>query len=190
MVSERQSGLWPQALNSLAFYLGWFACVVGAARGYPWLGPVAVPLLLTLQAPVVPAVMRRWRFLLAVGLLGASLDTGLALSGVMVFSQDWLPSWFCPPWLFALWILFASTLVGALRFLTERQGLASLLGAVGGPLSYWAGAALGALQLGGDTRLGEVPWGSLAVLAVVWGAVLPGLFRLGAVMEKTGSLTG
>jgi hypothetical protein len=27
-------------VNFVAFQLGWFACVLGAAQGLPWLGPV------------------------------------------------------------------------------------------------------------------------------------------------------
>ena len=69
-------------------------------------------------------------------------------------------------------MLFASTLPLSLNWLTERPRLAALLGAVGGPASYYAGASLGALDLSGHTVT------SLLILATVWGILMPTLLRL------------
>lgn len=158
--------------NFIAFQVGWFACVLGAASPHQSAGPVLVAILLALQVRSAenPPTLARW--LLTVGLLGAVLDSLLALAGLFAFQPGFLPTWTCPPWLFFLWMIFGSTLPSSLAWLTEHPRLASGLGAAGGPLSYYAGAELGAL------RLSEPPRLSLLILACLWALLLPGLFRL------------
>ena len=50
-------------LDFAMFYLGWFACVVGAAHGELWLGPAMVAVLLlfrdVLSTPSVRVQFRR-----------------------------------------------------------------------------------------------------------------------------------
>ena len=53
-----------------------------------------------------------------------------------------------------------------------RPLLAGLAGAVAFPLNYWAGQRLGAVEFGYPLLV------TLAVLALVWGAVLPLMVRL------------
>jgi len=65
-----------------------------------------------------------------------------------------------------------STLPLSLDWLSGRPRFAALCGAIGGPLSYYAGASLGALDLPGEPRM------SLLILAAVWGILLPGLHQL------------
>ncbi len=65
----------------------------------------------------------------------------------------------------ALWLLFATTLNSSLGWLQRRLRLASLLGAISGPLCYRAGEALGALQLGSPVVY--------AATAVEWALMMP-----------------
>jgi hypothetical protein len=74
-------------------------------------------------------------------------------------------------WLVALWALFATTLNGSLRMLQGRPWLAAGLGAVGGPLAYYAGARLGALEL-------VQPAAMMAALALAWALATPLLLLL------------
>jgi hypothetical protein len=67
----------------------------------------------------------------------------------------------------SLWMLFATTLHTSLSWLTGRPLVAVLLGAIGGPASYYAGAQLGALTL--HANLGF----SLIAIALAWGGVMP-----------------
>jgi hypothetical protein len=67
----------------------------------------------------------------------------------------------------ALWAAFAMTLGSSLGWLSRRYHAAAVLGAAAGPLSYAAGARLGAVELAGDLRFAVV------VLAVSWGFSLP-----------------
>ena len=51
-----------------------------------------------------------------------------------------------PAWILALWALFATTLTCSSRWLKNSLLGPRCFGALGGPLSYWAGMRLGALQ--------------------------------------------
>jgi len=63
--------------------------------------------------------------------------------------------------------------------LRRRRLLCAMLGAVGGPLSFRAGAALGAVQF-------IDIWRALALIGAGWAVMLPGLITLG---ETIGSGT-
>ena len=56
-------------INFLLFQIGWFAAVLGAAHGAPWLGVVVVPLVLGLHLALSPD----WRPELAIAAGAASL---------------------------------------------------------------------------------------------------------------------
>lgn len=135
-------------------------------------GPTVVALLLALQIRTADDPSRLARWLLAAGLLGSATDSLLALAGLFSFLPGPLSAWISPPWLLFLWMAFGSTLPRSLAWLGDSPRLAAGLGAAGGPLSYYAGAELGAV------RLTEPAGTSLLVLACVWAILLPGLFTL------------
>lgn len=171
---------WKRLLNFVCFQVGWFACALGAARGCPLSGPLVVGVLLILQLPLVPAPGKQARFVLAATLLGWLVDSGLARADVFTFPVGSGFLGFCPLWMAALWANFAGTLHLCLDWLRGRYWLASALGACGGPLAYYAGQRMGAMQFGVDTA------SSLLVIAVEWALVTPALVRL----SEVGSLDG
>ena len=151
-----------KTLNFLAFQAGWFASILGAANGMPWLGPIVVAAFLATML-----VTRRDRASFALRLTGAAglgfiADTILLRMGVLDFGNEA----FSPLWMTALWPNLAATLGSSLGWLSRRYVLASLLGAVAGPLAYYAGARLGALRL--DPSLS-----AFAAIAFEWMATLP-----------------
>lgn len=133
--------------NLVGFQAGWFACVLGAAAGMPWLGPlVAAPILLWhLRTAARPAAEAG--FLALAAILGFALDSALVQAGRLRFEVGLFGADLAPYWMVTLWVLFASTMNVSLRWLKTRLLVAAALGAVGGPLAYWAGARLGAAQL-------------------------------------------
>ncbi len=171
---------WKRLLNFGCFQIGWFACALGAVRGWPLLGPLAVGILLILQLPLVPAPGKQARFVLAVTLLGWLIDSGLACADVFSFPFGSGLLGFCPLWMAAVWANFAGTLHLCLDWLRGRYWLASALGACGGPVAYYGGQRLVALQLGSDIV------SSLLVIVVEWALVTPALVCL----SEVGSLDG
>lgn len=153
--------------NFVAFQIGWFACVLGAAYGRPWLGPVVVSMLLAIHIRNVPDRWAAFCLVLVVALIGFVVDSLLGYVGLLLYRDSLLVLWLCPPWLLALWLIFATTLQHSLSWLVGRYGLAALLGAVFGPVSYYAGQQLGALQLGGSVPV------TVSILAAVWATLLP-----------------
>ena len=136
-------------VNFAAFQIGWFACVLGAAHGWPWAGTAIAA---AIVAAHVYRAARPAEELKLIGIalcLGAVWDSLLFTLGWLDFKTGVLIHGVAPHWILAMWALFAITLNVSLRWLQGRWLVAALLGAVAGPLAYWAGARLGAVvQIG------------------------------------------
>lgn len=76
-----------------------------------------------------------------------------------------------PAWIVALWLAFATTFNVSLRWLQGRHGLSAALGLIGGPLAWFAGSRMGALELS-DLKL------DLLVIGVGWAVLMPVLLLL------------
>ena len=146
-------------LNIILFQLGWFACVLGAANGYAREGAIVAALIVALHIARAPRPKREAMLALAAALLGLVFESALVWAGWVRVEEGIY-------WLVALWALFATTLNESLRMLQTRPGIAALFGAVGGPLAYYAGARMGALDF-------VQPAAMLAALAVGWAAATP-----------------
>jgi hypothetical protein len=157
-------------ISFVAFQLCWFACVGGAARGLPWLGPAAVAVFAAAHLRGTPKgrlrVAQAWLLGLA-GAIGYAADSVLVLFGVLSFPPHAVLGWPAASWMVALWVAQAATLTGAMSWMAGRFGVGAAFGAVGGPLAYLAGERMGAAILG-PTHLAAV-----LVVAVEWGLAMP-----------------
>lgn len=160
-------------LNFAAFQIGWFACVLGAANGLPWLGPVVVAAVVALHLAMVRRPLPELYLLLVAMVIGLAVDSLLLATGCLRYSTGlWLPG-LAPYWIIAMWALFATTLNVSMGWMRGRPVLTALMGAVGGPLSYLAGEKLGAIEL-------IQPIAALAALSLAWAMAMPLLMRLAA----------
>ncbi|SES84917.1 Protein of unknown function [Pseudomonas sp. NFR09] len=107
--------------------------------------------------------------ILRVMVLGTLLDTTLRMLGVFEFTE---PGTLIPFWLILLWALLATTLRHCLAWSARPWWRAAALGALGGPLSYYAGSQLAGVQFG----FGFAP--TMVALALLWAMVFVGLHRL------------
>jgi len=155
-------------INVALFQLGWFACVLGAAHGLPWIGPLAAVAIIAWH--LAHATRRRPELALAAGALlaGAIFDSLLLQTGWIHFNAGVLIAGMAPIWMMSLWAIFATSLNVSLRWMRTRPGLAVILGALGGPLAYYSGARLGALSF---TAVRP----ALAVIALGWAVLTPAL---------------
>lgn len=152
--------------NALWLQAGWWACVLGAR--HPWLlAGVAVGLAVHVGSCRNPRAEARalWR----VGALGCLLDTGLGALGVFAFAHPPLPLW-----LAMLWLVLASGLRHSLAWARQPAWYGALLGLVGGPLAYIAGAPLA------DVALPLGAWTTALLLAPIWALCLPLCLRIAA----------
>ncbi len=160
-------------LNFLGFQLVWWICVLGAAAGHPHWGPLTAGVFLLLHLTMTVDARDQTGLILGAAALGFAADSVLSGLGAFSFHGNEPGEWLSPLWMVALWMAFAATLRSSLGWLLGRPWLAALLGAVGGPLSYLAGARLGAIDLKGT-------W-ALFVVGLVWAAATPLLTHWAAV---------
>lgn len=159
-------------LNLVGFQIGWLATVMGAAYGYPWIGPLyAVSWLTWHLRRLESGAAAELRLLLAAAVLGYIADSLLVLAGVIEFPPETRLGAPSTVWMVALWTMFAATLGHSLVWLRGRLALAAAFGAVGGPLAYWAGQRLDALILGDGVF-------SLLIIGVEWALATPLLLAL------------
>jgi hypothetical protein len=176
-------------ISFIAFQLCWYACVGGAARGEPWLGPLAVAAYVAVHLYTIPSGAERTRQVWVLGLagmVGYAADSALVLSGLLTFPPHAVLGWPSTAWMVALWVLQAATLRGVMSWMKGRLILAAIVGATGGPLAYLAGERMGAAVLG------QTPWVALAAIAVEWALAMPLLVwlerRAGAELAADGSV--
>jgi hypothetical protein len=156
-------------VNFVVFQIGWFCSVVGAAKGWTFLGPAVVAAIVGFHLVRSPEKVREAKFLFGVAVMGTVVDSLLAASGLVAYRGAYGIGWLAPAWITAMWLNFGTTIRVSLSWLAQRYTLAAALGIIGGPLTYLAAARLGAVAL-------TPPHWSLTVLALTWGAVLPFLF--------------
>jgi len=151
--------------NFIAFQVGWFSCVLGAANGMPWLALVVFPIVLWNSQKARSASAEMLLVLLAV-ILGVLLDSFLVRSGWLRYPSGMFLEGVAPYWILALWALFATTLNASMSWLKKNLILASVMGAVFGPLSYMAGQRFGAIEFIDFNA-------SMIALAVAWAIAMP-----------------
>lgn len=166
-------------INFILFQAAWFAAVLGAAKGVPWLGPVAMVPVLGVHLALADNRSGELKLLIAAGTLGFLFDTAMVAAGVFLPVAYLFRHPLSPPWMVSLWLNFAATLNVSLAWLRGRYSMAAVFGAIGGPLAYYSGARMGATE-----ALPAV--GDMLVLALGWGCMTPVLVWL-ARMFSTGS---
>jgi len=152
-------------LNLVLYNIGWFGIVLGVAQGHPGIGSLIAVIALLLH--LFSVKFRRSELLL----IAAAICVGALIESInnafVVFKVSSGPViGYFAPWLLLLWAGFAATFQHSLSWLARRYVLASLLGACGGPLGFWAGEKLGAIDLSDDPA-------KLLLLAFEWALALP-----------------
>jgi hypothetical protein len=158
-------------VNVVAFQVGWFACVLGAAHGWPWGGTAAALVITAWHVARVARPAQEAKLILATVLLGALWDSTLAALGWLTFLSGVLVQGTAPHWILGMYALFATTLNVSLDWLKNRWLVAAILGGAAGPASYWAGARLGAVEMAD-------PLTALIALGVGWAVMMPLLMAL------------
>jgi hypothetical protein len=153
-------------VNLIAFQVGWLACVLGGAHGWPWLGVAAMAVVAAIHLAASAAPGREAVLMLSLGVIGALWDGLLVRLGFLEYPSGMILPWLAPVWIIAMWVGFATTLNVSLGWLRGRWYWALLTGAVAGPLAYWAGMKLGGVHF-------PDPVASLAVLAGGWSFLMP-----------------
>lgn len=162
---HKLSPRWAATVYFVLGQAGWFACVLGATHHVAYLGIGLVMVLIALHLLQAEGPGAEAKLLVIVMLIGGAWETIQVHVGFLAYDQNG-PGGIAPLWLFALWGLFAAQINTTYRWLKPRLWAAVLLGALAGPLSFRAGASLGALRF-------VHPFAAFATLAIAWAVLLP-----------------
>ena len=139
-------------INFVLFQIGWFACVLGAAKQMPWLGVIVVAAIIAWHLSKAKQAKPELILLALVLIIGGSFDQLMLSSGLISYqAHGWEflnnPSALTPAWILALWAEFVTILNVSLRWMRNKWLVAILFGAIGGPLAYMGAEKLGAVTL-------------------------------------------
>lgn len=174
-------------INFVLFQLAWFACVIGAAQGYPSIG-----VLVTLLA-VIWHLYKANHYRAELRLIGIALGIGATFDQMMLSSnlidyvhhgwgENHLNNLLVPSWILALWVGFATSLNVSLRWMHGQYLIAVLFGAIGGPLAYIAATRLGAVTLNSTA--------SYIALSVGWAIITPMLLVISSKSDGYKNIVG
>lgn len=154
-------------VNVATLKVGWLLAVLGAAQGFGWTGPLWA--ILVVGAYIATSEYRGGELALVAlaCLVGTIVDTTTLRLGFIDFAVPGPIAGMAPPWIIGLWALLATALTRSLGWLRGRPWAAAVLGATLAPLSYWAGASLGAAGFGASAPAGLIAY------ALAWAAALP-----------------
>lgn len=158
-------------VNFGAFQLGWLACVLAGAGEWHWAGTALVIAIVTFHLSRANAPRYELVLILSALVVGTVWESLLVSAGLLSYDYGSFHEAMAPHWIIAMWALFATTLNVSLRWLKGRWFLAVMFGAVGGPLAYYAGHRLGAVDMAD-------PAAALTALAIGWAVLMPGLMKL------------
>ncbi|MCE9589328.1 MAG: DUF2878 domain-containing protein, partial [Planctomycetes bacterium] len=120
-------------VNLLLANLCWFACVLAGAHGWGAVPAMVLALVVGVHLGLAPHPLRELPFLLAAAVLGWVVDSSLAGLNLLHFMPLDAGIRSSPLYMVALWVNFATTLAGCLRWLRGRYRLGAALGLVAGP---------------------------------------------------------
>ena len=158
-------------VNFILFQMGWFACVLGAAHGQPWLGTGIAAAIVAFHGMRALRPTEEFKLVGIAVLIGLLWDSLLVMLGWVAYPTGTFLPGVAPHWILALWALFATALNVSMHWLKQRLLIAAALGAVCGPLSYWAAVRLGAATF-------VVPQSAVIALAAGWALIMPALLLL------------
>lgn len=154
-------------LNFVLFQLVWLGTIMGVANDIPWLGAPVLALFLIAHYFLSPTAKADYLAAVIAMPIGFLVETAYVRSGLLDYKFATLGAGLAPIWIIWLWANLALTMNNCLGWLHGRNALAVGAGIVAGPLTYLAGARLGAAELG--TEL--VP--AFVAFAASWAVLVP-----------------
>ncbi|MCW8900067.1 MAG: DUF2878 domain-containing protein [Gammaproteobacteria bacterium] len=158
-------------LNIVLFQLGWFACVLSAASNQPMLGAIAAVIIISIHLFISKQYKEELRIIAIAMVIGLVWDSLIVSMGWITYQSGMVFSFLAPYWIVLMWALFATTLNFSMSWLKGKVLLAAIFGAVAGPLAYYAGVKLGAVEFNNVMN-------SLISLSIGWAIFTPLLLKI------------
>lgn len=158
-------------LRALANFIGfqsvWFFSLFGAGSQRAWLGALALGAFTVWHFATAANPRADVLLVIVACVVGFIVDTAFIQLHLLNYAEPLPFRAVAPYWIIGMWVNFALTLNGSMRWLHGRYVLSAALGAIGGPLAYVAGVRLGAASL---VASAPVVYGALAV---AWSVAVP-----------------
>lgn len=154
-------------INFVLFQVIWFVFIFSAADESSSLLIMGVTLLL-LQFLKNKQFKADGLLILIAIIIGIIHDSSLSYFNFIIYMYDFNIN-YSPIWIIGLWVSFALTINHSLTWLKENKVLQVIFGLIGGPLAYFAGEKLGAIQLVNEH--------AIYILAISWAIATPVLFK-------------
>lgn len=160
-------------LNLTLFKTGWLAVVFAAAASLPGIGTAVIGLIVAIHLARSENPQHELRLLILAASIGFIWESLLVGAGVVQYTTHSLLAGTAPYWIVAMWVLFATTLNVGMRWLRKSTIVATLFGAIGGPMAFLAGEKIGAVSF-------PEPATALLLIGIGWAVFLPLLVRYAA----------
>lgn len=153
-------------IKNLAFFkIGWVACVMFAAAGEPLLATLSVAAVAVVHLVSVKVPVKEALLLLVAAVIGLGWESFMVWTGLVQF-PGYESSLLAPYWIVAMWVLFATTINHGLSWAKRNLWVAALAGLLGGPMAFFGGMNLGAVEFSHTAA-------ALVVIGLGWALLLP-----------------
>ncbi len=160
-----------QIANLVLFQIGWWACVLLGGSPAHWSGTLIAMGIIAFHLRQSDHAGAEAKLIALAILIGLLWDSILVSAGLLDYSHGMVADTLAPHWIIAIWAVFATTFNLSMRWLKNRGIVASLTGAIGAPLSYYAGMKAGSVTMPDQVL-------AMTVLAVGWALLMPLLMRV------------
>ena len=164
-------------INLSLFKAGWLAAVFAAAASLPILGTAIIGIAVAVHLLRSDAPRDEFLLLALAAAAGFVWESLLVYAGIVQYGANAAFAGIAPYWIVAMWVLFATTLNVGMRWLRKNLLVASLFGALGGPMSFLAGEKAGAVSFSNAST-------ALVIIGLGWAVLLPLLVRYAARSDK------
>ena len=155
----------------IGFKICWVTCAFCTQWDQPYLGSLITLIFILLHLFIVQFNSRDIQIIFIASILGFIIDTLFFQFNLIQYQGGILANFqVAPLWIISMWAGFAITLLYTLDHIKNKYFTSSLLGIIGGPLSYSAGVEIGSITINYSF--------SYFLLAICWGVVVPLLFYI------------
>jgi hypothetical protein len=159
-------------VNFVLFQVLWAITIYGVTIGNNWLAPAGLLAVLIIHYSFSATFKADLLLAFLAVLVGLAVETALVQFHILDYAQPLPFKQIAPFWTLILWANFALTMNGCIQWLQGKYYVAAILGAIGGPLSYFAGIELNAATTGVALAL------MLTVIAAIYAVTTPALLLL------------
>ena len=147
----------------IGFKVTWLGCVMGEIYISSYFGLIVGIIYLFIFFYFEKNKKSAFNIILIFSIAGYSFDSFLSYSDLYKINSD-INFLFLPIWFLVLWPSFSSLLVNLFSFLKNNLIISILFGAIFGPLSYYAGIALGLVTI--------INYESFILMSLFWGLLM------------------